>query len=94
MTQTEKNTLRDSSMKAENNQTLLFTDKSLPLILEAFGKEINEDGFIIESATKEIVLSPEGEEIEAKKFGGIKKGSEIFIKNDLYSIMNLVDGKY
>lgn len=81
-------------MKTGANPKLLFTDGALPLILEAFGKKINEDGFIIEAATGELVLTPEGEEIEAKNFAGIKKGSEIFIKDDLYSIMNLVEGKY
>jgi len=73
---------------------LLFTEKSLPIILEAFGKRINDDGIIIEAATGEPVITPEGEEIEAKKFGGIKKGSEIFIKDDLYSIINLAEGQY
>jgi hypothetical protein len=72
---------------------LLFNEKSLPLILEAFGKSI-KDGIIIETATGEPVLTPEGEEIEASKFGGLKKGSEIFLKDDLYSIMNLAEGKY
>lgn len=73
---------------------LLFTEKSLPLILEAFGKSINSDGLIIETATGEPILTPEGEELKAKEFGGLKKGSEIFLKEDLYSIMNLSEGKY
>jgi len=81
-------------MKTGTTPKLLFTDKALPLILEAFGKSINEYGLIIESSTGEIVLTPEGEEIEARNFGGLKKGSEIFIKDDLYSIMNLAEGKY
>lgn len=73
---------------------LLFTERSLPFILKAFGKEINEDGLIIEIETKEPVLTPEGEEININEFGGLKKGSDIFLKNDLFSIMNLADGKY
>ena len=81
-------------MKTGSTPKLLFTDKALPLILEAFGKSINEDGFIIEAASGEIVLTPDGEEIEARNFGAIKKGSEIFIKDDLFSIMNLAEGKY
>lgn len=73
---------------------LLFTEKSLPLILKAFGKSIDENGIIIESSTGEPVLTPEGEEIPAKDFGGIKKGSQIFLKDDLFTIMNLAEGKY
>jgi len=74
-------------------QKLLFTEKSLPFILEAFGKGI-KDGIIIDIATGEPVLTPDGEEIEASKFGGFKKGSEIFLKDDLFTIMNLAEGKY
>ena len=81
-------------MKREATPKLLFTDNAMPLILEAFGKSINDEGLIIETATGEIVLTPEGEEIEASNFGCIKKGSEIFIKGDLYSIMKLAEGKY
>lgn len=81
-------------MKSGITPKLLFTNKALPLILEAFGKSINDEGLITETATGEIVLTPEGEEIPANNFGGMKKGSEIFIKDDLYSIMNLAEGKY
>lgn len=73
---------------------LLFSEKALPLILEAFGKGIDENGLIIERSSGEVVLTPEGEELEAKRFGGLIKGSEIFIKDDLYSIINLAEGKY
>lgn len=72
---------------------MLFTTDALPFILEAFGKSINEDGLIIDEQG-EPVFTPEGENIHFSKFGGLKKGSEIFIKDDLYSIMNLAEGKY
>ncbi len=72
---------------------MLFTPKALHLILEAFGNSINEDGFIIDK-NGEPVFTPEGEEIEASNFCGLKKGSLIFIKDDLHSIMNLAEGKY
>lgn len=73
---------------------LVFTEKAMPLILEAFGKSINDDGFIIETSTGEPVLTPEGEELSANDFCGLKNGSEVFIKDNLYSVMNLADGKY
>lgn len=81
-------------MKNNASPKLLFTHKAMPLILEAFGKSVNEDGLIIESSTGEPVLTPEGEVIPASNFGGLKKGSEIFIKDDLLSIINLAEGKY
>lgn len=73
---------------------LLFTDAALPLVLEAFGKSIDPNGIIVETSTGDPVLTPEGETIEASKFGGIKKGSEIFMKDDLFSIMKLTEGQY
>lgn len=72
---------------------ILFTPDALPFILKAFNKSINEDQLIVDE-NGEPVLTPEGEIIHASKFGGLKKGSEIFIKDDLYSIMNLSEGKY
>ena len=73
---------------------LTFTAKTQPFILEAFGKFINSEGVIIEMATGEPVLTPDGEEVYSDHFGGLKKGSEIFIKDDLFSIINFAEGKY
>jgi hypothetical protein len=73
---------------------LLFNSDSLPIILEAFEKEINADGIIIEKSSGEPVLTPEGDEIHFSKFGGLKKGSEIFLTDDLLAIMKLAEGKY
>ena len=81
-------------METEIKPKLLFHKKNLKLILEAFGKSINEDGLIIELSTGEPVYTPDGEEIEARNCGAIKKGSEIFLKDDLFSIMSLAEGQY
>lgn len=43
---------------------LFFTEKALPLILEAFNMSIDEHGFII---------SPNGKKIKASQIQGIKK---------------------
>ena len=77
-----------------NEPRMLFNEAALPFILEIFGKEISEDGLIVESATGRTILTPEGEALTKEKFGGIKKGSEIFLKDDLLTVMNLADGKY
>lgn len=81
-------------MRPDATAKLLFTQEALPYILDAFGKSKDENGLIIEIATGDPVLTPEGEEIMAENFGGIMKGSEIFIKDDLYSIINLAEGNY
>lgn len=77
-----------------NSTKLLFTNASAKYILEAFGKSINSEGIIIEKSTGEPIYTPEGEELTLQTLGAIKKGSEIFMKDDLFSIINIAEGKY
>lgn len=83
-----------STAKKAFEPKILFTKETMPFILETFGKSINDDGLIVEKNTGEPVLTPDGDHIEAANFAGMKKGSEIFIKDDLFSLMKLVEGKY
>lgn len=81
-------------MKENQKKRIIFTRSSLPLILRAFGKETNEGGIIVDSHTKEPIHTPEGDEITEDSFGGITKGSVIFLKNDLLTAIKLTDGGY
>lgn len=61
-------------------------------ILSFFDKTIDDDGFIVEKEdTTQRVITPDGEEITLEEFAGLRKGSEIFIKSDLPSLINLID---
>lgn len=60
-------------------------------ILQAIGKEVDEEGYVIDSETKERALLPSGEELLFKDFAGAKKGSEIFIKSDITSLVEYVN---
>ena len=72
-----------------NENTSLIFDSSLKAdILDSFDKEI-VDGIIVEKGTAQPVLGIDGQEVKIEEFGGIKKGSEVFIKNDLVSLMRL-----
>jgi hypothetical protein len=68
-----------------------FTSDLREEILRIFGKEINTQGIIVESDTKKEVYSPDGYPIESKTFAGITKGSEIYIKSDIVSLIDLAD---
>lgn len=81
-------------MTTTTKARLLFSPKALPLILKAFGKSIDESGIIRDVETNEAVLTPEGDELTKDNFGGIKKGSELFLKQDLLSAIKLKEGKY
>lgn len=61
-------------------------------ILSIFDKIVDDEDFIVEADDiTQRVITPEGEEITLEEFAGIRKGSEIFIKSDLPSIIDLVD---
>lgn len=59
-------------------------------ILSLLNKTVNEEKLIVEKdKPAQKVLTFDGEEISIEEFGGIQKGSEVFIKNDLISLMKL-----
>jgi hypothetical protein len=52
---------------------LLFTERAMPLILEAFGMTIGPDGLILDANGKEV-LAKDGNHILASEFGGMING--------------------
>jgi len=73
------------------NGFIIFDSSAKKFILEVFGKTIDNENFIIDSNTRERVLSINGEELTLDDFAGIGKGSLLFIKKDLPSIVELTD---
>lgn len=74
--------------------TIITFDKQFKSeILKAFDKTIKEDKIIVEASTGKPVLTINGETITSKEFAGIKKGSEIFIKNDITSLIEFAKNK-
>ena len=61
-------------------------------ILSCFGKTVDSGNFIVErdDATQKV-LAYDGDEINLKNFAGIKKGSEVYLKSDLPSLIELLD---
>lgn len=73
-------------------KTIIFEASAKEEILSFFDKTVDDDGFIVEKEdTTQRVITPEGEEVTLEEFAGIRKGSEIFIKSDLPSLINLID---
>jgi len=51
---------------------------------------VDSEEFIVEKKNpKQRVFNEDGQEVKIEEFGGIKKCSEVFIKNDLISLMRL-----
>lgn len=66
---------------------ITFDDSAREFVLDAFGKT-DRDGFIVEKKkTDQKVLTPRGEEISLKDFAGMRKGSVIFVKSDIVSLI-------
>lgn len=57
-------------------------------ILNMFNKEVDSEGYVVEKDNpKQRVLSCDRTEMTVDEFGGITKGSEVFIKGDLPSLI-------
>ena len=72
---------------------ITFDDELTPDILNAFGKSIDKEGFIVETATGIKVPAKDGGEIRVSEFGGIIKGSEVYLKSDIASLINYVESR-
>jgi hypothetical protein len=71
---------------------ITFDFESKRKILSFFGKTIDEDGYLIEEDNPDQrVITPDGDDITLDEFAGIRKGSEIYIKSDLPSLIELID---
>jgi len=71
---------------------IIFEKDASDFILDSFEKSIDEEGYIVEkNDIGQRVLTNNAEEIKIEEFAGIRKGSEIFIKSDLSSLIQLCD---
>ena len=68
-----------------------FDSGSKDFILNAFGKTTDNEEYIVEKNTNLRVITPDGQEVMKKDFGGIRYGSEIYFKSDLPSLIKLCD---
>ncbi len=71
-------------------QKINFDKNAKKEILDMLGKTVNNERIIVEKENpSQKVLTFDGEEISLEEFGGIQKGSEVFIKNNLVSLIRL-----
>lgn len=57
-------------------------------ILGLFNKKVDNENYIVEVSSGERVIDTDGNEITFDEFGVIRNGSEIFIKNNIVSLIN------
>ena len=69
---------------------ITFDKKAKQEILDLLDKTVDGEGLIVEKDNPaQKVLTFDGEEISVEEFGGVQKGSEVFIKNNLVSLLRL-----
>ncbi|MFB6189996.1 MAG: hypothetical protein ABEJ91_00290, partial [Candidatus Nanohaloarchaea archaeon] len=62
-------------------------------VLRIFGKETDDEGYIVERNSGERVLTPEGEPIKRDNLGMIARGSEVFVEDNFVSKLNYVKNR-
>ncbi len=78
--------------RSKLKKKIIFTEGNKKYILESFDKKVDSEGYIVEkSKPEQRVLTPDGHEITLKEFAGLRKGSEVFIKSDIHSLIKLSD---
>lgn len=81
-----------TSMANTAHISLTFDQSAQDFVLDAFGKKIDH-GYVVEKDNPAVrVPTRDGQDIEAAKFGGVRKGSEIYFKSDLISVIELCEG--
>ena len=74
----------------ETMVTITFDDAAKQDVLDLLDKSIDAEGFVVEkNDPTQRVIASDGEEMTLEEFGGMKRGSQIFIKRDFYSVFAL-----
>lgn len=70
--------------------TLTFDENAAEFILESFGAEIDDEGFIINPETGERETVTDSEELHKDHFSGVEKGSIIYLDDDFNTLVEHV----
>jgi hypothetical protein len=72
-------------VKDKEEVTFIMTAEQIRKILKTIGNDVDKQGYIVDSGSKERVTTPEFEEIQLNKLGAILPGSKIFITKNIAS---------
>jgi len=69
-----------------------FDRDTRDFVLDSLDKAVDDDGYIVEKKDKtKRVLGRDGEFVKARDLAAVKKGSFVFFKSDLPSLISLSD---
>ena len=71
---------------------ITFDDSARDFVLDAFGKTVSADGFVVEKkCTDNKVVTPRGEEIQESEFAGVREGSIVLLKSNIVSLIEAAE---
>ena len=78
-------------MSEKSSISITFTENAKLSVLNMLNKDVDKSGFVVEKENPDKkVISSDGNELNIDNFGGVKKGSEIFIEDNIVSIIKLL----
>lgn len=72
-------------------KTIVFSEDVKDFVFEVFNKVVDKDGYIVEKDTNNKVITPEGDFIQNRDFAAVVPGSEVFVTNDMPSLLKHVN---
>lgn len=74
-----------------SSTTLTFDESAADFILESFGREVDEDGFVYDPESGEYeTIDENGERLNVEHFAGVEDGSIIFLDDDFTTLVEHV----
>lgn len=71
---------------------LVFDASARDFVLEAFDKTVDDEDYVVERKNpNQRVVTIDGQYIKKDQFAGVRKGSEIYIKSDIASLIEMCD---
>ena len=70
---------------------ITFDDSAREFVLNTFHKTSDKREYVVEKADpRQRVLTPRGEDIPLDEFAGVRRGSTVFVKSDIVSLVEAV----
>jgi hypothetical protein len=72
--------------------SVVFNDGAKDFLLDTFGKSTDSEGYVVEASDpSQRVLTPRGDEIPVSEFAGVRRGSTVFFKSDIVSLIEAAE---
>jgi len=68
--------------------TLTFDASVAEDVIKEFGREVDDDGYIVDPETGNRVETESGDQIHVDQFAGVEKGSIIFLDDDFNTLVD------